>query len=341
MKINLLLLAAVFLVAAGCKKILTPDEENLKTIDQMYTDANYAQGFLVNAYRTIPAYYDNTDYATDDAVTNQLNNGFLQMATGSWTAASNPVSVWDPAYGAIRYINLFLVNAEKVSWAVDPEAAILFHMRMKGEAYGLRALYMYFLLRAHAGFTNDGQLMGVPVITELQTMSAQVNLPRASFDECVKQIYKDLDSAEANLPLEYNDVSSGSQIPERFRVVTQKPQVYNRVMGQYSRQLFNGLIARSFRARTGLLAASPAFQHPANTTTWADAADYAATVIDYKGGINALPANGGTFYVNNNEIDGLSGGNNPNEIIWRENILTNNGDQEAQNFHLLFLVPDI
>lgn len=332
MKINLLIMGALILVSASCKKMLSPYEENLKTVEQMYSDPNYAQGFLMNAYRTIPGYYDNSDYATDDAVTNQRNNGYLQMATGSWTAASNPVSVWNQSYGALQYVNLFLANVDKVNWAADTAAARLFNMRMRGEAYGLRALYMYFLLRTHAGFTADGQLLGVPIITELQSTTSNYNMPRASFDACVKQAYKDLDSAEANLPIEYADVTSAAQIPDRFKVATQKPEVYNRVMGQYSRQLFNSLIAKSFRARIGLLAASPAFQHASNTATWANAADFAAAVIDYKGGVNALPANGGTYYANNSEIDGLSGGNNPSEIIWRENILTNNGDQEAQNF---------
>ncbi len=332
MKRNLMIIGAIVLAATGCKKIMSPDEENLKTIDQMYTDANYAQGFLINAYRSIPGYYDNSDYATDDAVTNQLSNGLLQMATGSWTAANNPVSVWNQSYGAIQYINLFLANAEKVKWAADPEASRLFNMRMKGEAYGLRALYMYFLLRAHGGYSADGQLLGVPIFTEFQTINSDMNLPRASFEACMQQIYKDLDSADYNLPLEYNDVNSASLIPERFRAATQKPEVYNRVMGQYARQLFNGLISRSFRARAALLASSPAFQDASNTTTWTNAADFAAAVIDYKGGVNGLPATGISYYANNSEIDGLSGGNNPPEIIWRENIQTNNSDQEAQNY---------
>ncbi|MEI6945654.1 RagB/SusD family nutrient uptake outer membrane protein [Paraflavisolibacter sp. H34] len=332
MKIKVILIGLTVLGFASCKKELTADPENLKSIDQMYTDANYAQGFLMNAYRSIPAYYDNSDYATDDAVTNQRNHAFLQMATGSWTAANNPVSVWNPSYGAIQYVNLFLENADKVMWAADTAAAKLFNRRMKGEAFGLRALYMYFLLRAHGGLTEDGQLLGVPILTQLQTIESDVNQPRAGFAACVQQIYKDLDSAEANLPLEYADISSAGQIPERFRGLTQKPEVYNRVMGQYSRQLFNGLIAKSFRARVALLAASPSFQHPSHTSSWADAADYAAAVIDYKGGVNGLPASGVTYYANNSEIDGLSGGANPAEIIWRENVLTNNSDQEAQHF---------
>lgn len=332
MKIKLIIIGLSFLAFASCKKILTADPENLKTVDQMYSDPGYAQGFLVNAYRTIPTYYDNSDYATDDAVTNQKTNVFLQMATGSWTATNNPLSVWNGSYGGLQYLNLFLANVDKVKWATDSVAARLFNMRMRGEAYGLRALYMYFLLRAHAGYSEDGKLMGVPIITDLKTVGSDVNVPRATFEECMKQLYKDLDSADANLPLEYNDVTAASQIPNQFKNVTQNVSVYNRVMGQYSRQLFNGLVSKSFRARAALLAASPAYQHSSNTTTWSNAADYAAAVIDYKGGVNALPSTGVTYYANNSEIDNLSSGNNPSEIIWRENVSTNNGDQEAANF---------
>ena len=330
MKIKLVLIGLAVLVLASCKKILDADPENLKTIDMMYGDGDYAQGFVVNAYRTIPGYYNNSDYATDDAVTNDRANAILRMATGSWTAASNPVSVWDPAYGGMQYVNLFLENVDKVKFATDSAANKLFKMRMKGEAYGLRALFMYYLLRNHGGYTEDGQLMGVPIITQLKTIDSAVNVPRATFEACMKQIYKDLDSAEANLPLEYNDVSSVSQIPDRFKAITQSTAVYNRVMGLYSRQLFNGLIAKSFRARAGLLAASPALQHASNTTTWANAADYAAAVIDYKGGVNGLSATGVTYYANASEIDGLSGGTNPSEMIWRENV-ANNGDQEGEH----------
>ncbi|MBV4358757.1 RagB/SusD family nutrient uptake outer membrane protein [Pinibacter aurantiacus] len=332
MKMKILILGAIVMVLSGCKKLMTADPENQKSIAQMYTDASYAQGFLVNAYRSIPAYYDNSDYGTDDAVTNQKNNSYLQMAKGSWTAANNPVNLWQSAYGAIQYLNLFLENVDKVKWADDVQAAKLFNMRMRGEAYGLRALFTYFLLRNHSGVGSDGRLLGVPIITNYLTVNSNFNLPRANFDECVKQIYKDLDSAEANLPLEYNSVTALGQIPPQFASTAKTVEVYNRVMGDYSRQLFNALIAKSFRARTALLAASPAFQNGSNTGTWTNAADYAATIIDYKGGIGGLASNGITYYANTSEIDALSGGSNPKEIIWRENISTNNGDQEAQNY---------
>lgn len=217
MKIKIIFLGLAVMLFAGCKKILNPEPEDLKSLDQMYTDVNFAQGFLVTAYRNIPGYYDNSEYATDDAVTNQLSNNYLQLATGSWSSLNNPASVWNQCYEATQYLNLFLANSNKVKWANDPEAAKLFNLRMRGEAFGLRGLFMYYLLRNHGGVAANGQLLGVPIITEYQTIDAQFNMPRASFDACVKQIYKDLDSAEVNLPVEYNDISNASQIPDRYK----------------------------------------------------------------------------------------------------------------------------
>lgn len=332
MKMKLYMFGIVAFALSSCEKWLEPEPENQQNTEQMKVDANFAQGFVTTAYRTIPGYYNNSDFATDDAVTNQRTNSFLQMATGSWSASNNPLNVWNQSYASMLYLHQFLENSHEVKWAEDPEANLLFNTRLRGESFGLRALYMYFLLQNHAGFTPDGELLGVPIVTEFLPSTTDFNMPRATFAACVEQIYSDLDSAERYLPLEYEDVANASQIPEHLASITQSASTYNRVMGRYSRQLFNGLIAKSFRARTALLAASPAFEHSSNQATWEDAADAAAEIIQYKGGPNALPNSGLTFYNNTNEIDGLSEGVNPAEIIWRENIQTNNGDREGQNF---------
>lgn len=320
-----------FLLFSSCDDLFEPAIENHKDVNQMYTDASYAQGFLVNVYRSIPDCYDNSEYATDDAVTNQLSNGFLNMATGAWTSINNPVNQWTGCYGAIQYLNLFLANADKVNWADDEEASNLFCIRMKGEAYGLRAMFMYYLLRAHAGFTEDGQLLGVPIFTEFQDVQTDFNQPRATFQACIQQIYDDLDKAEEALPIEYNDINSDEEIPERFRSVTTRYEVYNRVMGHYARQLFNGLIAKSYRVRTALLAASPAFNASNNKDAWEDVANYAAEILDYFGSPEDLDPTGVTFYTNA-DIPNLNEGVNPKEIIWRKALSTQNNEQEAQNY---------
>ena len=41
----------------------------------------------------------------------------------------------------------------------------------------------------------------------------------------------------------------------------------------------------------------------------------------------AADPNGVTYYANTAEIDGLKEGINPKEIIWRQNLVTNNRDQ--------------
>lgn len=333
MKIKLLILGLIALTFSGCKKLLEEDLQNVRSEENMYTDPIFAQGFVLQTYRLIPAYYNNSDLASDDAVANVRNNAFSQIATGSWTPTNLTLSVWNQSYAGILYVNQFLEHSNNVKWANDSSANKLLNFRMRGEAFGLRALHMYNLLRNHAGVTPDGQLMGVPIITEFQEpTSADFNQPRATFDACVKQIYKDLDSAEYYLPLEYRQITNVSQIPAQYASITQSPEIYNQAMGEKFRQLFNGLIARSFRSRTALLAASPAFEHPTNPATWEQAANAAAAIVQYKGGPNSLPANGYTFYDNRTEIDALSLGNNPPEIIWREVRQNTVSARETENY---------
>jgi len=62
------------------------------------------------------------------------------------------------------------------------------------------------------------------------------------------------------------------------------------------------------------------------------AAEDAAEVLDYINGVNGLAPNGVTYYSNAAEIDKLSEGINPPEMIWRKNLSTNNSSQEEDNF---------
>ena len=318
------------LMLTGCDDLFSPAIENFQGVENMHNDAEYARGILHNVYSLIPGYYDNSEYGTDDAVTNQPSNVYLQMATGAWTSSSYiPQNQWTNSYGAIQYINLFLANVEGVKWSDDEELNKLFAQRLIGEAYGLRGMFYFYLLRAHAGFGANGELLGVPIFTEPQTVESNFNQPRASFQACVEQIYNDLSEAERRLPYEYEDVSGS--VPTDFQNLTTDVGKYNTVMGAKARQLYNGIIARAFRARTAILAASPLFEDAANAATWADAANAAAAVIDYKGGISGL-ASDGVEYYSPTIVNTIQDGANPNEILWRGNKGSGDNDQESQNF---------
>jgi hypothetical protein len=172
-------------------------------------------------------------------------------------------------------------------------------------------------------------LLGVPILLEAQTPQSEFNKPRASFADCMKQLYADLDKAEQLLPLDYEDVASATSIPSKYGSIT-KDQ-YNRAFGATFRGLLTARIAKGIRAKAALMAASPAYTSADNTTTWADAANYAADLINRNGGITSLSSTGLTWYSNASEISGLASGANPSEILWRNNY-ADNRDLETQNY---------
>ena len=329
---NILPLISLVLLFSSCDDIFDPAIENFKDISQMQSEPDFAKGFLVTAYRTLPGYYDNSDVATDDAVTNSKNDNFLKIATGSWTASNNPLNRWDADYGSIQYINIFLEQVDTIHFVKDPAVNKLLIMRMRGEAYGLRGIHHYFLLRNHGGFTNDGTLSGVMILDKFVGANDDYNTPRATFKACVDQILSDFAEAEKLLPDDYGDIAKTAPIPDKYASIVTNADLYNRAMGNKARQLINGKIIKAFRSRLLLLAASPAFQDGSNTVTWAEAADAAADVIDFSNGPAGLPATGVTYYTNDTEMGQIKEGSNPSEIIWRENVATNNSDQETKNY---------
>jgi starch-binding outer membrane protein, SusD/RagB family len=330
MKTIVIFFALLFLLS-GCEDVLTPANENIRDLDAMYKEPGYAQGILGNAYILLPySSTPNSDVATDDAVSNDNANGYMKMATGTWTSTNNPVSQWQNRRNAIQYLNIFLNKVDDVVWSSEINIRKMFNDRLKGEAYALRAVQMFYLLMAHGGPNEAGELLGVPIVTEPESTTSNFNLPRNTFQECLDQIFADLDMAQELLPLDFEDVASSSQIPAKYQAIgVTEASEYNRVNGKHMRGRVTGRIAEAIRAQVALLAASPAFS-TGNDVEWQDAANYAATVIDRIGGAAGLAPKGGVWYTKD-EVDGLASGVNPAEILWRDNVGTSN-TLEADNF---------
>jgi hypothetical protein len=327
----LLILLIITVVFSGCEDLLEPADDNHRTLAEIYDDPDFAEGVLINAYTRLPTNsYSFNDVATDDAVTNDKFSGFLNMATGQWSSINNPMDQWDNSYTAIMYLNRFLAEIDSVNWSYRSDIARkLFNNRHKGETYGLRALFMLNLLQTHGGYSPGGELLGVPIITEVLETGSDFSRPRNSFEECMQQIYSDLTEAEKYLPLDYLDLESSTDLPARYKDFP--VEEYNRVFGDVNRQRISGRIVNAIRAKAALLAASPAYSE-GTTTTWADAANYAAEVIDLYGGISELDPEGGLFYIgdNVNRIN-LTRYRDQAEMLWRGSISTNY-DLEQDNF---------
>lgn len=344
---NIFMILASAALLTACDDVFTPAAENMKDINEMENDPIMAKGFVLTAYRNLPNYEvgTGTDVATDDAVTNEKGANWSKYATGSWTVQSwDPTGRWNNDLSSMQYLHIFLnSNISNIGFLKNAYENKLMQRRLTGEAYGLLATHAYYLLRAHAGFDNEGKLLGTQLFDGYVGTDADFNQPRKTFQEHVDFILANIEKADKLLPMDYEPVTSDDKVPAKYDDILNVPEVtsvkdgkmgiYNKVMGENARQLINGLILRAIKARTLLLAASPAFQDRLqNNVTWEQAADAAAEVVDYVGGPSGLPSKGLTYYDNDEEISALQNGSNPPEIIWRSTKNAAEIDDEKNNF---------
>ena len=328
---NIILYFIGLLTFCSCQDMFEPADENNRTEDAMYEESKYADGLLMYGYGRLPYLTTTqTDVATDDAVSNDLSNSYLIMATGSWASDYNPVSVWDACKDGIQYVNLFLEKVEKVKWA--PSAVSkqqMFIDRLKGEAFGLRAIFYYYLLMAHGGYTADGELLGVPLLTSSENGSSDYNQPRATFADCVKQCFADCDSAMSLLPYDYANIDTDEEVPAKYKAIGAYVTSYNLIFGQKAHGLLSGRVAAATKAQVALLAASPAFRQKSGVTS-AEAAMLCANVLKLNGGMEGFDPTGNKDWFQSGYKTLIETVENP-EILWREDR-HKNADQERQNY---------
>ena len=328
---NIILYFVGLLALCSCQDMFEPADENNRQEDAMYEEAKYADGLLMYGYGRLPYLTTTqTDIATDDAVTNNTSSAYLNMATGTWASDNNPMSQWDNCKDGIQYVNLFLSKVEKVKWA--PSAASkqqMFIDRLKGEAFGLRALFYYYLLMAHGGYADDGVLYGVPLLTAAEDGSSDFNQARATFAECVERCFADCDSAMALLPYDYENISTDAEIPAKYKAIGAYLTSYNLVFGQKAHGLLSAKVAEAIKAQVALLAASPAFRDQSGVTS-AQAATLCANVLKRIGGMEGFDKTGNKDWFNSSYKTLIETVENP-EILWREDR-HKNADQERENF---------
>ena len=256
---NLICVASVGLGMASCDDLFEPAIENNLGLDYMNENAAYAEGLLGNCYVMIPesgnTSYTFSEVATDDAVSNDATNSYRKMAAGQWTSSNNPTERWRDCNFAIIYINTFLSRADGVHWADDPMVARMFLDREKGEAYGLRAMFRYYLLQSHSGFDINGNLLGFNIVDDPEDSNTDFNRPRDSFADCVNAIYSDCAKALELLPTKYETIVNTSQIPSKYAGADVNQ--YNRVFGESFTGRMSGAIVEAFRSRVALMAGSP------------------------------------------------------------------------------------
>jgi len=232
-KIAGILLIAISL-ATSCKKQFLEDIKSIDKydttmfgnevltkwyIDRMYYD--YFSAYKSPLLSVVGLYNQNRSNATEEiggTVTDYTNpqktlvdavNGDAYFGTA---LGANPSNI---SYTRIRNCNYLL---EKVDQPVGSTLTSGFKNQAKGQAFFLRGLQYFDLLRVHGG---------VPIVLKVQNASAtdsSIKIPRASVTEVVNQIVADFDSAAALLPAtwastDYGRFTKGAALAMKSRVL--------------------------------------------------------------------------------------------------------------------------
>ena len=302
---------------------LDPIEENRLDFDLILTNPNAAEGVLLNGYTGLVNQYSFSEAATDDAVNNILNNNYKRMALGELNAQFNPTARWS-SFERVFWVNRFLevIETGETQWSRDTLTNTMFEMRMKGEALALRGLHHLYVLQAHAGIGESGELLGIPYFTEFIEADGNFNVPRLSFEASVQAIMADFDEALNLLPTDYG-LSAGQVDPWYANLENFDYDKYGIVNDNFFELRISGRIVKALKARLALFAASPSFL---NSQSYYDmAATNAAQILNTIGGVAGLDPNGNEFYASDDNIFS-------SESLWRGSIGGNSSTLEKRIF---------
>ncbi|GHB62570.1 RagB/SusD family nutrient uptake outer membrane protein [Persicitalea jodogahamensis] len=261
----------------SCVDYLDPYPNGNRDSEDLWEYQDMVQGLVGQCYDYMPRNYNDNegvylDGASDDVVITSTTNSMTRLAVGSLPTSLDPFrTYWDRDYRAIYSVNLFLKDRRgyNTRFLVDPHLDGLVKNRLQGEAFALRAWFQWDLLQKFGGKGMNGEMLGYPIVLEPVDIGKEVNFARSPYDECVKQILADCDSAYKYLPIAHRD----------FLVPNINDRAYAgaRYWGR-----FDGITTRAIKAQVYLTWASPRFNPGNDLTRWDMAAKYAKEVMDFK-----------------------------------------------------------
>ncbi len=346
MKLKISYILPLFAIAglmSACEDVFEPAPENKSELEAIYDSPRRAQGLIGQVYSLVDGLYPSTpqsDLATDDAVSNKTNNSYSVMATGGWKSDFDPLSRWNLCYAGINYCNIFLDNADKITWVKsDNELNKYYSDRYKAETYAYRAIFHYKVLEAHAGMVG-GTLMGVPIHDKSETDGNFIQT-RSTFKECVEFIMNDFNKAIKYLPAKFGDAQDQADVPENIKefMADNNGEVnltqYNRVYGVQNLGKIDATIVKTIKSQFEFMVASPAYQAAGTDIDWKTAATDAAKVLADAGKTASSMDKDGWFWFDDSRVDNfkpLDGTSSHDEVLWHNYNENLNRSLESQCF---------
>ena len=257
----------------SCK--IDPYLSTVYTDETMWNYPDMVEGLVGKPYDYMSKNYNNNegaylDCATDNAVMTVSTGVMSKLATGSLTTGQDPFyTFWNNDYKAIYSVNLFLKDRKgyNTRYVLVKDQNLQIRTRLQGEAFALRAWFEWDLLQKFGGKDVTGQMKGFPIVLEPLDITKKIDLARNSYDDCVRQILADCDSAYKYLPIAYRD----------FLVSGSLTYAGSKYWGR-----LDGITTRAIKALVYLTWASPRFNPGGVKERWDSCAKYARQVIDFK-----------------------------------------------------------
>jgi hypothetical protein len=195
------------IAVSGCEKeVLNKESKSSFTEDDIWNDINLVEKLVFSSYNELggwgwpqPGAGGFLSTATDEAFM-LFDYGFWPVSSGTIDASNMGVfsNRWRQGYASIRNINIFLNRVDNVKGADQKTVE-----RLKGEMKFIRA-------KAYADLIN--LFGGVPIITNVYGLNDEFNEKRASYEDCVNFIVKELDEATEMVPLTVSSDNWGKVI---------------------------------------------------------------------------------------------------------------------------------
>ncbi|CAM1356636.1 RagB/SusD family nutrient uptake outer membrane protein [Tenacibaculum ascidiaceicola] len=213
----------VFLSSCGTED-LDPTLAQDKDLTGNINTVNDLQGIMFGAYdqMTQSNYYGrdfiiNNEVRTDNTFANGNSGRFLTQGAFGYLPSTSD-GVWTPAYAVIASANI-VIGTDITSLSGDKD----FAKHLQGEAYAIRALAHFDLLRNY-GQQHTGGTLGVPYIKEFSSEATSPS--RNTIEEVKSFIIEDLQTAFNMMQNNYFDSSKQTVSKFTAKALESKVAIY-------------------------------------------------------------------------------------------------------------------
>ena len=186
----------------------------------------------------------------------QSTNAVTAYQTYNFTAGNGAQEVtdfWGSAYNTINRCNLFIEGMTTKGTGIVGDALAKNYV---AEAKVIRAIAYYSLLQLYARpyWDGNGSKPGLPIRLTGNSVAGNYDLARSSVADVYAQVIKDLNEAEADLPLSYTAAVNNVIRTHRNTAIAFKTRVYLS-MQRYADVITEAekIVSSSFTATSGVL----------------------------------------------------------------------------------------